>query len=54
MKKMYVWVLLDENNNLLAKGRKKDVVKVLYPRFTYCRIYTDKLYRTNEIYKKGV
>lgn len=49
-----VWILRDKDGKELARGRKKDVLDVLYPRYVYGHIFTDKLYRTNEpLYKEG-
>lgn len=49
-----VWILRDKDGKELARGRKKDVLDVLYPRYVYGHIFTDKLYQTNEpLYKEG-
>lgn len=52
MKNWKVWILTDKDGNELARGRKKDVVNVMYPRYVYSHIFTDKLYRTNELLEK--
>lgn len=50
MKKNWkVWILKDKDGNILAEGRKKDVLDVEYPRFVYSRIYTDTLYVRTDI-----
>ena len=49
MKNWRVWVLIDKDGKELARGRKKDVVNVLYPRYVYQHIFTDELYRTKEL-----
>ena len=50
MKKNWkVWKLFDSKGNLIAEGRKKDVVDVLYRRYVYGHIFTDELYRTSEL-----
>ena len=46
-----VWQLYDKDGNLLAEGRHKEVVSVLYPRYVYGHIFTDQLYRTNILLK---
>lgn len=43
-----VWKAYDKDGNLLAEGRKKDVIDRLYPRYVYCHIFTDRLYQTSE------
>ncbi len=43
-----VWVLRDKDGKELARGRKKDVISVWYPRYVYDHIFTDKLYQTSE------
>ena len=49
MKKNWkIWELYDKDGNLLARGRKKAVLDVLYPRYVYGHIFTDELYRTSE------
>ena len=53
MKNWKVWILTDKDGNELARGRKKDVIKVMYPRYVYSHIFTDKLYRTNELLEKA-
>ena len=49
MKNWKVWILTDKDGNELARGRKKDVMSVLYPRYVYQHIFTDNLYRTSEL-----
>ena len=49
MKNWKVWILTDAQGNELARGRKKDVIKVAYQRYVYQGIYSDNLYRTNEL-----
>lgn len=44
-----VWVLTDADGVELARGRKKDVVAVSYRRYVYQHIFTDCLYRTDEL-----
>ena len=39
-----VWLLEDKNGEILACGRKRDVLKVWYPRCVYAGIHTDTLY----------
>ena len=48
MRNWKIWELYDKNGNLLARGRKKDVVNVAYQRYVYKLIFTDQLYRTSE------
>ena len=52
MKNWKVWILVDKNNEVVARGRKKDVTNVLYQRYVYEHIFTDSLYRTNELLHK--
>ena len=52
MKNWKVWVLVDKNGNEVARGRKKDVVNTLYVRYTYEHIFSDSLYKTNELLHK--
>lgn len=52
MKNWKVWVLTDKDGKELARGRKKDVVNVAYRRYVYGHIFTDNLYRTNELLNK--
>ena len=52
MKNWKVWILVDKNGNELARGRKKDVINVLSARYVYGHIFTDSLYRTNELLYK--
>lgn len=49
MKNWKVWILTDKQGNELARGRKQDVVKVAYQRYVYGHIFTDQLFRTNEL-----
>ena len=51
MKNWKVWIAYDKNGKELARGRKKDVLDVLYPRYVYGHIFTDTLYRTNQLLK---
>lgn len=53
MKNWKVWILTDKNGKELARGRKKDVLAVEYPRYVYEHIFTDNLYRTNELLNAG-
>lgn len=48
MKNWRVWILTDKNGNELIRGRKKNVIDLLYQRYVYGHIFTDNLYRTNE------
>lgn len=52
MKTWRVWVLTDKDGKELARGRKKDVCGVAYGRYVYQHIFTDNLYRTNELLNK--
>lgn len=52
MKNWKVWVLTDKDGKELARGRKKDVLDVAYTRYVYGHIFTDNLYRTNELLNK--
>ena len=52
MKNWKVWILTDAEGNELARGRKRDVLKVEYPRYAYEHIFTDCLYRTQELLVK--
>ena len=52
MKNWKVWVLVDKNGNEVARGRKKDVTNALYQRYVYEHIFTDALYKTNELLYK--
>lgn len=47
MKNWKIWILMDENGNILAKGRKRDVTNVYYMRWCYEHIFTDKLIQTS-------
>lgn len=51
MKNWKVWVLTDKEGKELARGRKKDVMDVLYQRYVYGHIFSDNLYRTSELLK---
>ena len=48
MKNWKIWVLTNQYGVELARGRKRDVVRVLHCRYVYGHIYTDCLYRTAE------
>ena len=48
MKNWKVWILTDKNGNELARGRKRDVMKIASGRYVYQHIFDDCLYRTNE------
>ena len=49
MRNWRVWVLVDKDGKEIARGRKKDVVMASYHRYVYRHIFTDVLYRTNEL-----
>ena len=49
MKNWRVWVLTDKNGNELIRGRKKAVCNMMYHRYVYGHIFTDNLYRTNDL-----
>ena len=49
MRNWKVWILTDKEGKELARGRKKDVCNKLYHRYVYQHIFTDCLYRTNEL-----
>ena len=49
MKNWRVWVLTDKDGNELARGRKRDVTNVAYRRYVYQHIFTDHLYKTDEL-----
>ena len=51
MKNWKVWILTDKEGKELARGRKKDVMDVLYQRYVYGHIFTDNLYRTSKLLK---
>ena len=51
MKNWKVWVLKNKEGQVIAQGRKKDVVNKAYGRYVYQGIYTDTLYQTNELLK---
>ena len=44
-----VWVLTDADGVELARGRKKDVMAIASQRYVYQHIFTDCLYRTDEL-----
>ena len=48
MKNWKVWILTDAEGNELARGRKREVIKVASARYVYGHIFTDCLYRTAE------
>lgn len=52
MKTWKIWKLYDEEGNLIAEGRKRDVMAIASARYVYCGIYHDKLYSTNELLTK--
>ena len=52
MRNWKVWILVDKKGNELARGRKRDVLNVWYPRCVYGHIHTDTLYRTSELLYK--
>lgn len=49
MKTWKVWILTDKNGKELARGRKKDVMAVASQRYVYQHIFSDNLYRTEEL-----
>lgn len=49
MKNWKIWILTDANGNELARGRKCDVMAVASQRYVYQHIFTDNLFRTNEL-----
>ena len=49
MKTWRVWILMDANGTVLAKGRKREVMSVFNQRYVYGGIYTDRLYKTAEL-----
>lgn len=49
MKNWKVWILKDKDGNVLAEGRKKDVMRVAYPRYVYQLIFTDTLYTRTDV-----
>ena len=48
MKNWKVWILTDNNGNVLARGRKRDVLKIASLRYVYDHIFTDNIYQTSE------
>lgn len=46
-----VWKLYDKDGRLIAQGRKKAVMNAEYPRYVYAHIFTDKIVRTDELYR---
>jgi len=48
MKNWKVWMLIDENGKVLARGRKRDVMRAASLRYVYDHIFTDSLYQTSE------
>ena len=51
MKNWKVWILTDKDGNVIAKSRKQEVVNKAYGRYVYGHIFTDCLYRTDELLK---
>lgn len=49
MRNWRVWILTDCNGKELARGRKRDVMAVAYPRYVYGHIFNDCLYQTDEL-----
>lgn len=47
-RKYYIWKLYNKDGELIACGRKGEVVKAAYGRYVYELIFTDKLVRTND------
>ena len=52
MKNWKVWILKDKDGNEVARGRKRDVLNVASQRYVYQHIFTDGLYRTEELLNK--
>ena len=52
MKNWKVWILTDKDGNVLAKGRKREVIDLAYTRYVYGHIFTDNLYQTKELLYK--
>jgi hypothetical protein len=48
MKNWKVWMLIAENGEILARGRKRDVMRIASARYVYQHIFTDSLYQTSE------
>ena len=46
MKNWKLWILTDKNGKELARGRKRDVLKVASERYVYQLIFDDCLYQT--------
>ena len=44
-----IWILTDKNGKVLAKGCKRDIIKVASGRYVYEHIFDDCLYRTAEL-----
>ena len=47
MKNWKIWILIDENGNILSKGRKRDVTNMFYMRWCYEHIFTDRVIQTS-------
>ena len=47
MANLNLWILINKNNIVIAKGRRKEVMQVRYCRYVYNHIYDDKIIRTN-------
>ena len=52
MKNWKVWVLKNKEGQVIAQGRKKEVVGIAYGRYVYQHIFTDTLVQTNELLVK--
>lgn len=52
MKNWKVWVLKNKEGQVIAQGRKKEVVGVAYRRYVYQHIFTDELFQTSELLVK--
>jgi len=48
MKNWKVWMLVAENGEVLARGRKRDVMRIASARYVYQHIFSDSLYQTSE------
>lgn len=46
MKNWKIWILTDRNGKELARGRKREVLKVASERYVYLHIFDDCLYKT--------
>ena len=46
MKNWKIWILTDRHGNELARGRKREVLKIASQRYVYQHIFDDCLYRT--------